>query len=94
MIFVDHGEDIIALNLDADIQVALLPHVIGTEEVLLIEDHLHHHNTEKGIVLEAHHHKDLEYTRNLQMTEGRQGALKRLLILIQPKKVQQHHRCL
>ena len=81
MIFVSPGEDIIALMLDADIQVALLPNVIGTEEVLSIEGHLHHHNIEKDVILEAHCHKELEYTRNLQITESRQGALKPLLSL-------------
>ena len=94
MIFVGHGEDTIVLILDADIQVDHLPHAIGTEEALSIEDPLHRHNIENDVIREVQCHKDLEYIRNLQMIEVRQEALKRLLILIHQKKLHQRLRWL
>ena len=87
MIFGDLGEDIIVLILHAGIQVALLHYAIGTEEALLTVDHLHRHNIEKDVILEAPIHKGLEYSRNLLMTEGLQKALKHLLILTLQKRV-------
>lgn len=82
MMFVDYEEDFL-LSLDADIQVDPLRRGIEIEEAPpIIEGRPHHHNIEKGVILEVQYRKDLEFIQNLLMTEDQQGALKHLRILI------------